>query len=88
MAYFETHKILFSLMSQSKQLVVQRRAEVSIRASIRPQFTLYGGSVVGESSVTTIPEVGREREREIESVLGRIIIILIQKCMSRFILPR
>ena len=63
MAYFATRKILFSLMSQSKQLVVQRRAEVSIRASIRPQFTLYGGSVVGESSVTTIPEVGRVRAR-------------------------
>ena len=44
-------------MTRSRQFRVVRRSEVSIRGSIRPQLTLYGGQVVGESSVTTIPEV-------------------------------
>ncbi|XP_023336836.1 integrin alpha-PS1, partial [Eurytemora carolleeae] len=47
-----------SELTRSRQFNVIRRSEVSIRGSIRPEYTLYGGQVVGESSVRTIQEVG------------------------------
>ena len=32
--------------------------QVSVRGSMRPEYILYGGDVVGESAVRTIPEIG------------------------------
>jgi hypothetical protein len=29
-----------------------------VRGSVRPEYILYGGEVVGESAVRTIPEIG------------------------------
>ena len=45
-------------MTISQQFSVVRRAEVSIRGSIRPEAILYGGQVVGESAIRDIQEIG------------------------------
>lgn len=45
-------------LTESKVFTLVRRAEVSIRGSIRPASILYGGQVVGESAIRDIKEIG------------------------------
>ena len=45
-------------LTVSKVFTLVRRAEVSIRGSIRPESILYGGKVVGESAIRDIAEIG------------------------------
>ena len=47
-----------SSLTVSQVFTLVRRAEVSIRGSIRPESILYGGKVVGESAVRDIAEIG------------------------------
>ena len=44
--------------TESRQFQLVRRAEVSVRGGVRPEAILYGGSVVGESAVREIAEIG------------------------------
>lgn len=44
--------------TKSRQFQVVRRAEVSVRGGVRPDTVLYGGTVVGESAVRSVGEIG------------------------------
>ena len=44
--------------TESRQFQLVRRAEVSVRGGVRPEAVLYGGTIVGESAVRDIGEIG------------------------------
>ena len=46
--------------TESRQFQLVRRAEVSVRGLVLPEAVLYGGTVVGESAVREVGEIGQK----------------------------